>query len=341
MMRLNPIPWLLLACVLAAACAHAGEPQPVELMAELEDLKVPAETVWALEQQWWRELQAQEPPQTPPDAERIKFRRHASERELEQQLLLRYVRKNEVRADEGKVEERLKNIRDGLARSGRSYDDYLRSMGKSAEEHRALLAAQVAMEMRLAEHVTGEELQELFAAAKDRLPLRRCSHILIMHRGSVAAAREGVTRSPAEARTRAEEALAKLNGGADFAEVAKAYSDCPSKSKGGDLGYFGKRDAQAPLVPAFADACYALEAPGARSAIFETDFGFHIAKLVEMKTFADFEPVLKQQAVAERVAQFLQQLSFHQMQRATFYEDVLNRRPPWDRPAETPPKEAP
>lgn len=37
----------------------------------------------------------------------------------------------------------------------------------------------------------------------------------------------------------ADELLARLDGGADFGEVAMVESECPSKQQGGDLGWFG------------------------------------------------------------------------------------------------------
>lgn len=49
-----------------------------------------------------------------------------------------------------------------------------------------------------------------------------------------------------------------LEGGADFAELAKTKSIGPSNVKGGDLGYFGKGQ----MVPAFAEAAFALKAGG-------------------------------------------------------------------------------
>lgn len=76
----------------------------------------------------------------------------------------------------------------------------------------------------------------------------------------------------------AESTLKQLQAGADFAELAKKYSeDQISAAKGGDLGDWIMRGA---LVKPFEDAAFALPTPGAISTVIKTDFGYHIIKLI-------------------------------------------------------------
>ncbi len=70
----------------------------------------------------------------------------------------------------------------------------------------------------------------------------------------------------------------KLNEGDDFAELAKEYSDGPSGANGGNLGFFGK----GMMVKPFEDAAFALM-PGEISEVIETQFGYHIIKVLEKK----------------------------------------------------------
>ncbi len=72
----------------------------------------------------------------------------------------------------------------------------------------------------------------------------------------------------------AERLLAKIKGGARFEALARDFSTCPSKSKGGDLGWFGPGK----MVPAFEQACSRLSV-GRISGLVRTQFGYHIIKL--------------------------------------------------------------
>jgi peptidyl-prolyl cis-trans isomerase C len=83
----------------------------------------------------------------------------------------------------------------------------------------------------------------------------RASHILVKERGL------------------AQELLKKIRSGARFDALARDYSSCPSKSKGGDLGWFGPGKMAKP----FEDAVARLRR-GSVSGVVRTQFGFHIIK---------------------------------------------------------------
>jgi parvulin-like peptidyl-prolyl isomerase len=96
----------------------------------------------------------------------------------------------------------------------------------------------------------------------------RASHILLMYQGS---SRSTATRSKEEAQQQIQQLKGQIDGGADFAGLAKQHSDCPSAASGGDLGEFGRGQ----MVPAFEQTTYAME-PGQVSDVVETQFGYHI-----------------------------------------------------------------
>lgn len=73
------------------------------------------------------------------------------------------------------------------------------------------------------------------------------------------------------------QALALINKiveGEDFAKVARNYSSCPSRKKGGDLGWFTRGQ----MVPEFEKAAFALSVGAMTRDPVKTKFGYHIIK---------------------------------------------------------------
>jgi peptidyl-prolyl cis-trans isomerase D len=104
--------------------------------------------------------------------------------------------------------------------------------------------------------------------------------------------------------------------GADFAALARKYSeDDVSKANGGDLGFFGRGS----MVKPFEDAAFALE-PNQISEVVQTDFGFHVIKLLEKRPAG-------QRPLAEVQEQITEQLKWQLAQeRATALSTALEAR---------------
>jgi len=135
-----------------------------------------------------------------------------------------------------------------------------------------------------------EELEAFFNANREqfrRPDLFHASHIVkyVNHEQSEEQAEAGI-----------EAALAELERGEPFVEVAARHSDC--KDKDGDLGQFPAGH----MVDEFEAAIRALE-PGGRSGVFTTPFGFHIA-LLHAKTAAGPATFEEMRAGIERVIHF-------------------------------------
>ena len=74
-----------------------------------------------------------------------------------------------------------------------------------------------------------------------------------------------------------ENVLQQIKEGADFKELAAKYSNCPDD--GGSLGYF----ARGKMVQEFEDVVFSMEV-GQVSDVFKTQFGYHVAKVLDHKS---------------------------------------------------------
>ena len=127
---------------------------------------------------------------------------------------------------------------------------------------------------------------------------RRASHILIeVPKGAAADAKQ-------KAREKAEELLAQVKKAPDsFAEVAKKNSqDAGSAAQGGDLDWFRVGTLAAKPLE---DAAFALKNKGDISGLVESEFGFHIVRLTDLKSqqqrsFEEMKPELEAQMRKEQ-----------------------------------------
>ena len=69
----------------------------------------------------------------------------------------------------------------------------------------------------------------------------------------------------------ANDILAEIEGGLDFAEAAQKYSKCPSNQEGGDLGFFSKGQ----MVPEFEAAVFEMTVNEVSKPV-QTQFGYHL-----------------------------------------------------------------
>jgi peptidyl-prolyl cis-trans isomerase D len=142
--------------------------------------------------------------------------------------------------------------------------------------------------------VTDEAVASYYDSVKDRYveaEKRRGRHILIQVPSDA---------KDAEARKKAEDILAKVNAGGDFAKLAKEFSqDAGSAAQGGDLGWAERSY----FVGPFADALFSMK-PGEVRGPVRTQFGYHIIRLDEIK---EAKQKTLQEARAEVEAEYRKQ----------------------------------
>ena len=130
----------------------------------------------------------------------------------------------------------------------------------------------------------------------------KASHILISTQGITDEAEIAKKKADAEA-IRAQLVEAK---GENFAELATAHSDCPSKARGGDLGDFGRGQ----MVPEFEKAAFSQDI-GAVGEMVETQFGYHIIQVTEKNAatemaYADVKEDLAEGLFEQKKSQTMQ-----------------------------------
>jgi len=166
------------------------------------------------------------------------------------------------------------------------------------EMARAQITAARALE-KLASQKTDDRIRAEYEKEKGSSVSLR--HILFAYQGGAAPARGGQQAPPVEvAMQRAKAVAAKLRGGADFAQTARAESDDEQSGANGGMIGPAKPDQLPPDIAAVVSKLKA----GEMSDPVKTQFGVHIFK-VEQPSLEDLRPMLtqrvRQQVAAEEV----------------------------------------
>ena len=162
----------------------------------------------------------------------------------------------------------------------------------SIAAQRVLAEAWINSELR--KSITDEAVQQaydIFVADEQSRHEVRARHILVKDKAE------------------AEAIISELQGGADFAELAKKRSTGPSGPNGGDLGYFPR----GAMVPAFESAAFALEAGSFTQTPVQTQFGWHIIlveekRIAEAPTIEELAPQLRQNLISQNLGRLLDSL---------------------------------
>ena len=153
------------------------------------------------------------------------------------------------------------------------YDSIYRPKGFFSSDH-AQMIFNLDNNQTYGPYTDGEFLKYSKMIDKKRNGNVRASHILVSYQGAQGASSE-ITRTKEDARKEASRILNLARNNPDsFSSYALEFSDGPSKSNGGDLGFFQ----EGMMVKPFND--YVFSNRVGRIGLVETDFGFHVIKVV-------------------------------------------------------------
>jgi peptidyl-prolyl cis-trans isomerase D len=214
---------------------------------------------------------------------------HKSEFEEEANVALKYVyfQEKPSKEDEDVAKQEIKNLLKEL-KSVSNIETFVNE--NSATEYDSIYNLKTALDTNIQKEIDSMSIGETFGpytfgeytkiaklTASKIAPSVKASHALISYKGAERANPE-VTRTKEEAKTLANNLLAKAKtNNTDFAAFARENSDGPSASKGGDLGWFYEGQ----MVAAFNDFVFSNKKE--TIGLVETDFGFHIIKVVDTK----------------------------------------------------------
>ncbi|RFA31274.1 molecular chaperone SurA [Alkalilimnicola ehrlichii] len=276
---------LLLACI--GTAVSAGETLD-RIVAVVNDDVVLASELEQEMQQIAAQLQAQGARLPPIQV----LREQVLERLIIQRLQLSVAERMGIQVDEATLNSAVRRIAQQNNMTLSQFRDVLEQDGISYAQFREAVRDEIAVtRLRQAQlerqiQITPQEIDEYLEtrAARDDSTEYLVSHILIAT--PEAASAEQIR----EARAEAEQVLAELREGADFAAMAASHSDSRTALEGGDLGW--RSEGELPTL--FAAVVPAMET-GEVSDIIENAGGFHIVKLQQRRT-GDAEMVTQTRA---------------------------------------------
>ena len=215
--------------------------------------------------------------QAPTDPEQKKKLEEAALNQMvAAELLYQNAKKLEIPELDKKVEEKFAQGKSRFPTKD-DFEKALKENGITEPELKELIRRDIIVSNYLEKQVsskitiTTEQARKFYNENLDKFKKQestRASHILVGVDPKASA------EEKQKAKLKADDLLKQIKAGADFAELAKKESTCPSGKNGGDLGDFGRGQ----MVKPFEDAAFGLK-PGEVSGVVETQFGYHIIKV--------------------------------------------------------------
>ena len=212
--------------------------------------------------------------------ELLSFRRQVLDSMIENEYVRQDAAKLGLKVDDKEVTAQLEQIKAGFPDED-TFNATLESSGMTIDQLTGSIKDQLTYQalydkVAPAPELSDDDIKAYYDENKAQFETAaqsQLSHILI----SVSAT--ATADEAAKAKATAEKVLAELKGGADFADLAKKYSEDPgSKDTGGDLGW-STTDSYVPEFKAAADKLK----KGGLSGLVKTDFGYHIILKVDEK----------------------------------------------------------
>ena len=205
----------------------------------------------------------------------LSMEQQITEQLVTQSVLRQFVVEQKLTTPEEVVDKEIAKMRENIKKNpttkDKTLEQFLEFQGSNIDELRTAIRMSAAIETYISKGIDDKKQEEYFMKNISNFngETVTASHILVDTKGMKA--QEELDK----ARAKIESVKKELDEGADFAECAKKYSDCPTGKTGGDLGSFPRHGV---MVEAFAKAAFATEV-GKVSDPVKTEFGYHLIKV--------------------------------------------------------------
>jgi parvulin-like peptidyl-prolyl isomerase len=221
-------------------------------------------------------LDERPPPVPLTEEQRKEMRKAALNMLIDDALMRQYLRKYIPAPTQPEVNQELNELVEVLKKQTppKTLEQFLREGKQTMEQLRADMVSKLQWKAYLYKRLPDANVKAYFDQNRiffDKVMVR-ASHILVKVKANA-------TPQEKQAAMNRMQAIRQeiMTGKVDFAEAAKKYSDCPSKTKGGDIGLFPYKFA---VVEPFARAAFSTKV-GDITDVVSTDFGLHIIKVTD------------------------------------------------------------
>lgn len=215
---------------------------------------------------------------------------------IDDMLMRQFLRKSVPAPTTQEVEKVVEELREALKKQNKTLESFLKEEKQPEASLRADVITDLQWKAFLGARYSEQETKAYFDAYKpffDKVQVK-ASHILV----KCAPTATQAEKDNLKARLDNLRTMIK-NGELKFDEAARKYSDCPSKDRGGDLGYVTMKFM---VVEPFARAAFTTPV-GDISPVFTSEFGLHILKTMDRTAPDPADFVIMKDIVRKTMAQ--------------------------------------
>ena len=276
---------VLLAGLLVTASCGTASKASADVVARVNNKDI---TTAQLEKQFQNRLNGAEQPPSPEEAQDLKLQ--VLNQMINDQILLELASASSLSATDAEVDVKFNEFKSQYTEE--KFKDLLKEQKMTIDDIRNELRKSITIDKLVNKEITSKisvtdaEIKNFYEKNRESFNLPESYHIAHVLVTPVADpelrnAKNDDAKSPDEARQKAARLLKEIQGGKDFATVAKESSEDPSSGpNGGDLK-FQSLQALEQIDPRLAQAVQKMRAGETYPQVIETRFGFHIVKLFE------------------------------------------------------------